>query len=330
MRKLFKVFAVVVVVLAVFAVFDWNFGQDVYHTEYTKYIVNKILFKTTAKAEFRDTALYINSPADGQLDVVADTTLNLAGPKVTSGTGFWADAPSMAGNDLSKAFFYVNDFVGEVYFPTATGVANGWKGVGDATYDVLGAAGTVGGWCLIAPEAGSDNEVYFQMGQLGTETYVEYTEDSGKKSWLEFNLTPSSVTNAANWFVGLAEEGSAGANFIADAGNDIADKDAVLVGVFEADADSLTAVWQVSGSAFADSLETLITAGDAAANITIGFYFDGASTLGIYRNGSLMGNIDVGQASFPEGEELSPIIAMKQGASAININLDWIKLVAER
>ena len=37
-----------------------------------------VAFPTTQKAEFRDSAIYINSSADGQLDIVADTEIQIA------------------------------------------------------------------------------------------------------------------------------------------------------------------------------------------------------------------------------------------------------------
>jgi hypothetical protein len=37
-----------------------------------------ILIDTTEKVQFRDTAIYINSSADGQLDIVADTEIQIA------------------------------------------------------------------------------------------------------------------------------------------------------------------------------------------------------------------------------------------------------------
>lgn len=243
------------------------------------------------------------------------------------GSGFWFNAPAL-NNNISGYYSFVEDFIGADFDSSGTiSTLSGWKVTGDATYDLLSAAGTLGGWMLIAPEAGSNNEVYLQLGELGTETYIEATASSDKKWWLEFNLTPSSVTNAANWFVGLAEEGSSAAEFINDSGADIADKDAILIGVFEGNTDSLLGIWQTAGAAFDTTFSTqLIT----AANMTIGIYFDGITNIHFYFNGSEIASQDISATGFPDTEELSPIIAMKQGATVININVDWIKLVAER
>ena len=273
-----------------------------------------------------DQGEYIYSSVDGDLDIVAATAVNIPS-RLDNGEDFWDGAPSPANNDMTVGFYYTNDFVGEVLFPVGTGVANGWKSVGDATYDVLSAAGSLGGWCLLAPEGGSNNELYIQMGQIGSETFVECTSSSGKEWWLEFNLTPSSVTIAASWFVGLAEEGAAAAEFIADAGDDIADKDAILMGVWEGNPDNLVGIWQTATAAFDSALSVQVI---TAANMTLGFHFDGVTTLTYYFNGAAVATQAITTTGFPDTEELTPIIAMKQGASAININLDWVKLVAER
>jgi len=71
-----KYLVILATVIVGFVGFDLAFGQDVYKTEYTKHIVNKILYLTTAKAEFRDTGIYINSPADGKLLITSDGTGN--------------------------------------------------------------------------------------------------------------------------------------------------------------------------------------------------------------------------------------------------------------
>jgi len=225
---------------------------------------------------------------NGGVGITADLTLTGAlaanGRNLTRASGFWAGAPTLADPDPSTAFFYFEDFIGNVNFPTATGVAGGWKSVGDATYDVTHTAGNLGGIVQVAPEAGSNNEVYLQLGQLGTETYIEYTQNSGKKSWVEFRAAMSSITNAANIFLGLAEEGAAAANFISDGGDDFADKDLVGFVVWEGDPDAIDCTHQKAGGAFADP--GLAGVPVATTFFTLGLYFDGVKTLTYYYNGT--------------------------------------------
>ena len=57
-------------------VLKWMEDEDYF--EYS----DDILVASTEKLQFRDTALYINSSADGQLDIVADTEVQIAAPTI--------------------------------------------------------------------------------------------------------------------------------------------------------------------------------------------------------------------------------------------------------
>ena len=54
--------------------------------EISKRIVETITFLTNKKLQFRDTGLYIQSSADGQLDIVADTTVAVSGAVTADST----------------------------------------------------------------------------------------------------------------------------------------------------------------------------------------------------------------------------------------------------
>jgi len=243
-------------------------------------------------------------------------------------TGFWADAPSTAYPDPSVSYQWFEDFIGPVTLPVATGAAGGWAATGDATYDVKAAAGSVGGQIQLAPETATNNEVYFQLGELGTETYIEYVKSSGLKSWVEFRVAYTSITNAANVFIGLAEEGAAAADFIHDDGNDYADKDLLGFVIWEADPNAIDCNHQKAGGAFADA--GLAAVPVAGAFLTLGLYFDGVETLSFYYNGAVVQTADLDTVTFPTDEELSPIIALKNGANDAALQIDWIKMVVER
>lgn len=226
------------------------------------------------------------------------------------------------------SFTYMNDFIGSVPLPAATGSAGGWKSSGDATYDVVAAAGSIGGQIQITPETASNNEVYFQLGEVGTETFIEYVKNSGNKSWVEFRVAFSSITNAANILFGLAEEGAAAANFIADAGNDIADVDVVGFVIWEGDPDAVDCIHQKSGGVSADP--GLAKVPVAGTFYTFGIYFDGVETVSYYVDGTAVQTADLDTATFPTGEELSPILAVKNGAADGTLEIDWIKMIVER
>jgi cytoskeletal protein CcmA (bactofilin family) len=54
--------------------------------EHTVALEGATTFDTNTKLQFRDTGLYINSSADGQLDIVADTTVALSGAVTADST----------------------------------------------------------------------------------------------------------------------------------------------------------------------------------------------------------------------------------------------------
>lgn len=301
---------------------------------------------------FRDSDIKINSSTDGQLDIDADneielttTTVDLNGNLDVSGSivggsggGFWAGAPLIG--DPSAGFTYYEDFIATV-LDSANGASGatsnkaqsatnatlaGWKGAGDAGWTITSAAGTVGGWVVFAAATGSNNEAYHQMGEIGTETYVEFVKSSGVKTWVEFRINPNSVATAGNLVFGLAEEGSAAADFINDSGADIADKDFVGFALWEAEPDSAEQIYQTSGGAFVVNDSTLVTANATS----YGIYFDGDSTVSYYIGGTAVSTVLTTATGFPDGEELSPIIAIKNGAADRTVSLDWIKIVNER
>ena len=59
------------------------------------------------------------------------------------------------------------------------------------------------------------------LGELGTETFVEFTESSGKEVWLEISAAEADTSAAGSFFLGFAEEGTAITDIIADAGDDV-------------------------------------------------------------------------------------------------------------
>ena len=69
-----------------------------------------ILVNSTEKLQFRDTAIYINSSADGQLDIVADTEIQLAATTIDiNGAVDISGALTLAGTTLAET---ISDTVG--------------------------------------------------------------------------------------------------------------------------------------------------------------------------------------------------------------------------
>ena len=100
-----------------------------------------LLLTTTEKLQFRDTAIYINSSADGQLDLVADTEIQIAATTVDiNGAVDISGALTLAGTTLAET---ISDTVGAmVSSNTETGITVSYED-GDNTLDfALGAAQT--------------------------------------------------------------------------------------------------------------------------------------------------------------------------------------------
>ena len=102
-----------------------------------------ILINSTEKLQFRDTAIYLNSSADGQLDIVADTEIQLAATTIDiNGAVDISGALTLAGVSLAET---ISDTVGAmVSSNTETGVT--------VTYD------------------DSDNTLDFVIGTLNQDT----------------------------------------------------------------------------------------------------------------------------------------------------------------
>lgn len=262
---------------------------------------------------------------------------------VTAGTGFWDDAPSIASNDMSVAFFYTEDFIGTVLDSAgevrAAGVAHklqtsanatleSWKHFGTSGWTMTQPAGTLGGQLVLTTLTGSDNEFSMTLGELGTETFVEFTESSEEEVWLEIRMSEADTTAAASFFIGFSEEGAAVTDVIVDAGNEVADLDFVGFISYEGAPNLVEAFYQTSGGVNIDTFGTALNLSESL--ITYGIHFDGDSTITWYMDGSSIGSVEQDIAYFPDTEELTILIAVKEGAGDKVLTFDWIKLVSER
>ena len=73
-----------------------------------------ILLDSTEKLQFRDTAIYINSSVDGQLDIEADTEIQLAATTIDiNGAVDISGALTLAGTSLAET---ISDTVGAMNF----------------------------------------------------------------------------------------------------------------------------------------------------------------------------------------------------------------------
>ena len=100
-----------------------------------------LLLTTTEKLQFRDTAIYINSSADGQLDLVADTEIQIAATTIDiNGAVDISGALTLAGTTLAET---ISDTVGAmVSSNTETGITVSYEDSDNTLDFALGAAQT--------------------------------------------------------------------------------------------------------------------------------------------------------------------------------------------
>ena len=233
-------------------------------------------------------------------------------------SGFWGSIKPWQGIDPEWGWGHFDDFQ---WLP-ATG--------GGLT---LEEADDKASWAVIAGEeqgvlrcaiTGDDNE-QGNMG-YGDATTAPLVMGAGTgQCWFEARVRFSSVTDdVLTMFLGLAEEGSVAADFLTDAGADIADKDVVGFTVWADDGNSIDTIYQTSGSAFG-TVQAGAGVPVAATWIKLGMYFDGGDICTFYVDGvKCATTIDIDTTGFPDTEEMSPIFAVKvSSGAALNADIDW-------
>lgn len=210
-----------------------------------------------------------------------------------------------------------------------------WKSYEDTSTSITPAA-RVNGEIDIATDTTDNNEVWLQSGYSQAAPF-KIASTGGKKLIFEARIKIDNVTNSkAGFFVGLAEEGLAAANTIADAGT-IASKD--LIGFFrpEGDGDGIDFVYRLAGQAMQTVIEDIPSA--LSTYTTLGFVFDPNEddshkitvvVDGVAQN-TFVTQTNIEAATFPDGEELAPIIGLKNATTtAVVLTADWLYAFQKR
>jgi len=243
------------------------------------------------------------------------------------GTSVWELCPQLAALDPAVAFQFFEDFL-KFALDDTTANPTEWKYTSDtAAGAVTLPASLTGGVANVATGATDNDETYIQLGLATFEPFV-ITNASGKPVWFECRVKALQHADESI-LIGLAEAGCAAANFMADNTGVPADKDFVAFR-YKADAPTQWDVaWRKAGQAEQEIANVVANADDWH---TFGFFFDGASTVTFYVDRVANATVALASAAtFPSGEELSPIIAIKTGAAvARNVQVDYIKVVQAR
>lgn len=243
------------------------------------------------------------------------------------GASIWESCPQLAALDPAVAFTYYEDFL---TLPVDTnGDPNvGWKWTGDHSNYAGISAGGAGGILTLACGDTDNDESYMQLGQDGTEEGFVITSSSGKAVWFETRVKAEQHADMGV-FIGLAEAGCSTGNFLTDNTGAVADKDFVGFNILTATPAAWNVTWKKNG-------QTVQAVTSAATNADdwhkFAFMFDGASTVTFYVDGAAVSTVATTTATtFPSGEELQPILAIKTGEGvAKSIKVDYIKVVQLR
>lgn len=247
----------------------------------------------------------------------------LQGPNPTS--GMWADCPSLAYSDISNYYQWSDDFLQLNINQSSDPI--------DYTVDTEGAGlitllnGEYGGIAHLATDGTNNNQCGMQIGTGSSGTVAEITDASGYALWFEVRVRANQTSEGAI-FVGLAEENVV-TDLIADDGAaSYADKDIIGFGLGTDANDEWDFVYRKSSGLKVTDANIATNASDWH---TFGFHFDGASVLTPYIDGTAGTAVDTSTATFPSGEEMSPIVTIKTGESATkSVDIDWIRLVGQR
>lgn len=127
-------------------------------------------------------------------------------------------------------------------------------------------------------------------------------------------------------FVGLAEEGSAAADFLANNSAVVADKDFIGFSILTATPTAWNMTWRRNGEAVQT---TAGVATNAADWHIFEFYYDGVTTVTFYIDGTAHATTATTTAgTFPYAEEMAPILGVKTGEAVLKrLQVDWLRVV---
>lgn len=221
---------------------------------------------------------------------------------------------------------------------TYVGDAGHWYSYQDSTDTAAQLATDDNGVLAISIAATDNNESWIQAGSATSVSVTPRTKANNGQSIL-FEARVNMSTLVGNMFVGLAEEGSAVANFIADANGGLADKDYIGFLVDE-DAPTVCRFVYHKASGTAVNLSSSAHTFVADTFVKLGFVVDMDDYNHAQRIKAFVNGVDIGAygtntqyentTDFPTGEELSPIFGGKNNNAAKVVRTDWIRWAQRR
>lgn len=208
-----------------------------------------------------------------------------------------------------------------------------WKWVSDTANDsVTLPISTPDGVLQIATGAVDNNETYIQLGSATSATNAPWiiggAAGIANSKPLYFGARVKATTHVDGaWFVGLAGEGAAAANFLTDNSGVLADDDLIGFNILTATPAAWNITWKNAGQAVQAVTSAAVNADDWHI---FEFWYDGATTVTFWVDGvASTTTATTTAATFPGGEEMAPILACKSGDGAAKVlQIDWLRVVA--
>lgn len=243
-----------------------------------------------------------------------------------AGTSIWDGAPILAMmQDPSVGILLFDDFVRPVVDDT-TGLPTDMLLSGDHKTT---AYPKVAGGVLQMNCGDTDNDEYYAQLAIGA-THAPFfiTDANSKPLWFEVYCKAGQHADGG-WFVGLAEENSAAANFMADNSAVLADLDFIGFNILTATPAAWNATWRKNGQAAQAITGVAVNADDYHR---FGFHFDGLHTVTFYIDRVANATVALSSAAtFPSGQALAPIFGVKTGEAVDkSLLVDYVRVVQAR
>lgn len=252
-----------------------------------------------------------------------------ASDRLPSGT-IWSDLPSNGGPGRLRGFF--DDFDQfQSGVATATPYNHGYYNFLDTSDTITGLITSPYGVIDIASAATDNNSPCIQMPFRSGFVVFNTRANAGTRIWFEARVAFGSITDCA-YFIGLMEEASAANNWMTDDDGVMADKDHVGFHSLTATPSSLDIAYTLSGQTDGTTTGAQTLTASLTTWVKLGFKYDpqwgSDGELRFYVNGTeyVAGRVtDIDASNFPDGEEMSPILGLKNGTAAVrNLYCDWI------
>ena len=232
--------------------------------------------------------------------------------------------------DFSGGALLRDDFLGIYTFTSGT-PASGYACYEDAGAAVASDTDDPNGVVTLTTGTTDNDEASLSSG-IG---FMEIASSSPQYVAFEARVKLTVLAEAAI-FVGLADPTMVGANALVDATGAITDADVVGFHI-AAQASSVTmdAIHRISGTAVvtvqSDVHTDLTSSLTADTYMTLGIKYE-ATDVTFYVDGELVGTVtDVTAATFPDGEQLAPVFAIKTGNTTSKVlSVDWFQALITR